>query len=149
MDAVSQHEARTPGTVAYMEIITSPLECWKTASASTQVKRGEEEPREGPTPQRPGVHVAPLHMANGTQGSPSFWLTLQNAAVLVTTTKQGPAEGTCLHDCTTFIFLCHIHRPFLHLPLCHPHSSREARAEGPAAHLGLWSQRQIHTPKLD
>lgn len=87
-------------------------------------------------------------MANGTQGSPSFWLPLQNAGVLETSTKQGPVVGMGLLGCTTFIFLCHIHRPFLYLLLCRPHGSREARAEVSAAHLGLQSQRQTRTPKL-
>lgn len=104
------------------------------------MKTGEEESRERRTSQRPGVHVSTLHMANGTQGSPCFWLPLQNAGVLEATTKQGPVMGTGLLGCTTFIFLCHIHRPFLYLLLHRPHSGREARAEVPAANLGLWSK---------
>jgi len=76
-------------------------------------------------------------MASGTQGSPSFWLPLQHAGVLEPTIEQGPAVGTGLLGCAAFIVLCHIHRPLLYLLLHCPRSSRQARAEVLAPHLGF------------
>lgn len=124
-----------------MEIITPPLECWKTTSASTQWKQGRKS--EWKDPQHIGLVFTYRHSMwqMGPWGSPCFWLPLHNADVLETTTKQGPAAGT-------FVSLCYIHRPFLHLLLRRPHGSREARAEVLAAHLGSRSQRQTPTLKL-
>lgn len=86
--------------------------------SSHSVKTGEEESRERPTASRAGVHActwcscSSFNTPHGKwdQGSPCFWLPLQNAVALEITTERGPAVGTGLLGCTTFIFAtstCH------------------------------------------
>lgn len=72
-------------------------------------------------------------MANGTHGSPCFWLPLQNAGVLETTTKQGTVVVMGLLDCTMFIFLHYLHRSLLYLLLHCPPSSQRQGIEEPEA----------------
>lgn len=110
------------------------------------MKTGEEEQRERPIAQKPGVHLSTLHVARGTQGFPCCWFPLQNAGVLETSTKQGPAVGMGLRSCTRLIFATSTDHSCIFAAL--PIEQLEDKCRGASSPPGTGEPGQTHALKL-